>query len=72
MPIDKFVLIVVAVIAAALATIWLATALFAALEVSGAVWFVLAPAAAIGYVIVRVIADRVTDKEDDHYDRIEK
>ena len=72
MPLDKFVLILVVVIAAAGITVWLATLAMAALQLGGMTWLVFIPAALVGYVAWRVIADRINSSEDDHYDRIEK
>lgn len=72
MPLDRFVLILVLVVVAAGFTVWLASAVFTALQVSAAGWFALVPALLVGYVVWRVIADRLGSKEDDHYDQIEK
>lgn len=72
MPLDKFVLILVVVIAAAGLTVVLASMVFAALEVSGPAWMTLIPVALVVYVVWRVIADRLNSAEDDHYDQIEK
>ena len=73
MPLERLVLILIIVIAAAAATVWIGGVLFVGLGVSPAAGLAIAlPTALIGYVIVRVIADRVGNKEDDHYDRIEK
>jgi len=72
MPLDRLVLIIVIVLAAAGGTIWLGTFIAAALQVPQVGWFVLVPVALILYIGWRVIADRVGSKEDDHYDRIEK
>ena len=72
MPLDKLVLILVVVIAAAGATVWLATLAMAAMQIGSAGWGVLIPAALVGYVAWRVISDRLNNTEDDHYDRIEK
>jgi membrane protein implicated in regulation of membrane protease activity len=71
MPLDKFVLILVAVIAAAGLTVWLATliATFGTLPIG---WVGLIPAALVLYVVWRVIADRLANKDDSHYDGIEK
>lgn len=71
MPLDKFVLILVIVVAAAGITVWLASMALAALQVPGA-WLAFIPAALVGYVVWRVIADRIGNAEDDHYDHIEK
>ncbi|GIT92475.1 hypothetical protein JANAI62_29330 [Jannaschia pagri] len=70
MPLDRFVLIIVAVIAAAGATIWLAALVSASFAVPFA-WIALAPAALAAWIGWRVIADRVRSQEDDHYDRME-
>jgi membrane protein implicated in regulation of membrane protease activity len=71
MPLDKLVLIIVAVLAAAGITVWVAALAMAAFEVPGA-GLVFVPAALVAYVVWRVISDRVGNKEDDHYDHIEK
>ena len=72
MPLDKLVLIVVCVIAAAGATIWLGTLALTAMQVPGFGWALFIPAALVGYVAWRIITDRLLNAEDDHYDRIEK
>lgn len=72
MPLDKFVLILVCVIAAAGLTVWLGTMALAVFQMPEIGWLIFIPAALVGYVIWRVIADRVSNSEDDHYDRIEK
>ena len=72
MPLDKFILILVAVIAAAGATVWIAMTLFATFAAPPAGWLALIPISLAAYVAWRVIADRVTSAEDDRYDRIEK
>lgn len=71
MPIDKFVLILVIVIGAAGVTVWIGTLVAASVQMPLA-WMALIPAALIGYVLWRVLADRLMNREDDHYDRIEK
>lgn len=71
MPLDKFVLILVIVIGAAGLTVWVATLASAALQMQVG-WLVLVPAALIFYVGFRVVADRLSNKDDDHYDGIEK
>lgn len=70
MPLDKLVLILVCVIAAAGGTIWLAVALAAAISVPFG-WIVLIPSALIGYIVFRVIAERLGNAEDDRYDNID-
>ncbi|QYX55666.1 hypothetical protein K1T73_11260 [Roseovarius sp. SCSIO 43702] len=70
MPLDRIVLIIVCVTAAAGATVWLATLLIAAIELPFG-WVVLIPAALVGYVVFRVIAERVGNAEEDHYDNMD-
>lgn len=70
MSLDKLVLICVCVAAAFAITLWLAAFLLTALQVPFG-WLALLPAAIAGYVIYRVIAERLNSAEDDHYDGIE-
>ena len=72
MPLDKLVLILVLVVAAAGVTVWLGVLAAAALQFSGPVWLVFIPVALIAYVVWRVIAERLSNTEDDHYDQIDK
>ena len=73
MPLDRLVLILVCVFAAAFVTVWVGAALLASLQVSPVVALVvLIPIALVGYILWRVIADRAGNSEDDHYDRIER
>lgn len=69
MPIDRFVLILVIVVVAAAATIWIAALLTASFAFPGG-FLLLIPASLVAYVIVRVIAERMRNREDDHYDRM--
>lgn len=71
MPLDKLILILVAVLAAAGATVWVAATLISAGTLPFG-WALLIPLALAAYVVWRVIAERIGDAEDDHYDRIEK
>lgn len=71
MPLDRFVLILVVVIAAAGLTVWIASFVAAAWQLPF-VWTAVIPAALVAYVVWRVIAERIGNREDDHYDRIEK
>ncbi|MAM61120.1 hypothetical protein [Maritimibacter sp. UBA3975] len=71
MPLDKFVLILVVVIAAAGLTVWAGTLIAASIQWPAG-WLAVIPAALVGYIVWRVVADRLTNTEDDHYDRIEK
>ncbi|RME15850.1 MAG: hypothetical protein D6801_06600 [Alphaproteobacteria bacterium] len=71
MPLDRFVLVLIIVLAGAGLTVWLASLVAASLEVP-AVSVALVPLALLAYVLWRVIAERLANREDDHYDRIEK
>ena len=72
MPLDRLVLILVAVTAAAALTVWVGATVMAAAAAPG--WAALAavPAALVVYVLWRVIAERVGSAEDDRYDRVER
>ena len=70
MPLDKFVLIVACVIIAAGGTIWLGVVLTTAFTLPFG-WLALIPAVLVGYVLVRVIAQRVGNAEEDHYDKMD-
>ena len=69
MPLDRLVLILVAVGAALFASVWLLGLLAAATQ-SPLAWLLMIPVAIAGYIIWRVVADRVTSEEDDHYDKV--
>lgn len=71
MKLDKFVLIIVVVLGAVVVTAWASSLAIAALALPYA-WLALVPAALVGYIAWRVIEDRLSSAEDDHYDRIEK
>jgi len=71
MKLDKLVLIIVVVLGAMILSFWLASLVLAALAVPMA-WLAVLPAALVGYIAWRVVEDRLTNAEDDHYDRIEK
>ena len=70
MPIDKLVLILVCVIAAAAATLWIGAIVLAAFQIPLA-GIALIPALLVGYVLWRVLAERLGNDEEDHYDGIE-
>lgn len=72
MPLDKLVLILVCVVIAAGVTVWVGASLAAAIQLPGVGLAALIPAALVGYVVWRVIAERLSNSEDDHYDNIEK
>lgn len=67
MPLDRFVLMLFIVLVAAGATIWLGAIVAASFAVPfGAVGLI--PAALIAYVVWCVVADRLNNRDDDHYD----
>ena len=70
MPLDRFVLIVVCVVAGFAVTVWLGMILIAAMNVPYG-WLALIPAAIVGYVIYRVIDERLSSAEDDYYDKMD-
>ena len=70
MPLDRFVLIIVCVVAAAGATVWAGALLLASTQLPPLFGLAVAGVLAlVAYVIWRIIAERLGNKEDDHYDR---
>ena len=72
MPLDRLVLIIVIVLAAAGVTVWLGTMVAAAVQIPQVGWLIFVPVALVAYIAWRIVADRLGSKEDDRYDRIEK
>ena len=72
MPLERLVLILVVVIGGAMLTVWIGALLVASFNVPYAMPILALPALLVGYIIWRVIADRVQNDEDTHYDNIEK
>ena len=73
MPLDRLVLILVTVLAAAGSTIWIAMLFFSASRISPLAAVLTALPIALGlYVVWRVISERLSNRDDDHYDKIEK
>jgi membrane protein implicated in regulation of membrane protease activity len=70
MHLDKLVLIIVCVSAVAAAAIWLGVIVLPWLAMPLG-WIVLLPVALAGYIFYRVIAERVGNAEEDHYDRMD-
>ena len=70
MPLDRLVLILVIVIAAAGATVWLVALLASSLLHPGLGALIAVPVLLVAYILWRVIADRVS--KDDPYDRIDR
>ncbi|MGP6088849.1 hypothetical protein [Antarctobacter jejuensis] len=67
MKLETLVLIIVCVLVGSAVTMWLSMLILAAFSVPFA-WLALLPAALVGYVLYRVIAERVGNAEEDHYD----
>jgi len=73
MPLDRLVLILVIVLAAAGGAIWVAMLLFSTSQISPLAGVLTPLPVALGlYVVWRVISERLSNREDDHYDQIEK
>ena len=72
MPLDRFVLILVIVLAAGAVTVWLGWLLMAAVAIPDYGWLIFVPVALVAAVAARVVIDRMRYKDDNHYDRIEK
>ena len=72
MPLARFVLLLIVVIAAAAITVALGVLVAASMELPGIGLMVTIPVALVAYVLVRVVRDRVKSREDGHYDRIER
>ncbi|MBL4768000.1 MAG: hypothetical protein JKY94_09845 [Rhodobacteraceae bacterium] len=70
MPIDKLILILVCVIGAAGVTVWLSTFILLTVEIPH-LWIGLIPVTLAGYVLWRVISERVNSAEDTHYDEMD-
>ena len=69
MPLDRLVLILVIVVVAAMATVWIGATVAASVAFPAG-GLLLIPAALVAYVVVRVIAERLRNRDDDHYDRM--
>ena len=73
MPLERLVLIIVIVLAAAGGTVWLGLMFATTMQISPAVTMLLGVPAILGlYILWRVVAERLQNSEDDHYDKIEK
>lgn len=71
MPIDRLVLIIVVVLGAVGVTFWLGMMILASLNVPF-LWINVIIAFIAGYIAWRVLEDRLSNTEDDYYDKIEK
>ncbi len=72
MPLDKFVLIIVCVLGAAGVTVYVGAVLIASTQLPPFfALLILSVIALCAYVGWRVIAERLGNKEDDHYDKFE-
>jgi len=72
MPLDKFVLLLVIVLAAAGITVLVASTALGTMISPGLGLASIIPLGLIAFVVWRVIADRIRSREDDHYDHFEK
>ncbi|WP_226780634.1 hypothetical protein [Oceaniglobus trochenteri] len=72
MPLDRLVLILICVAVAAGVTVWLGVFLAAMVTLPFPAMLLLVPVALVAWVLWRVIAERLNNREDDHYDQIEK
>lgn len=70
MPLDRLVLILVIVLAAGAATVWVGAVIVSSLTVPLG-WLALIPAVLAAVIGWRVISDRLRNTEDDHYDKME-
>jgi membrane protein implicated in regulation of membrane protease activity len=72
MPLDRLVLIIVCVLGAAAATVYVGAAVIASTQMPPFMGMaVLSIIALCAYVGWRVIAERLHNKDDDHYDKFE-
>lgn len=71
MPFDRLVLILVLVVIAAGLTVFVASFVAAAVELPALGAAISIPILLMGYVLWRVIAERLANREDDHYDRLD-
>jgi len=72
MPLDRFVLMLVIVLAAAGVTVLAAVWLSATATLPWLGFALLLPVGLVAYLVVRVISDRLRNRDDDHYDRIDR
>lgn len=72
MPLDRLVLIIVGVIAAAMVTVYAGLAIVSSVQMPPVIGLsIISLIALCAYVAWRVIAERLNNKDDDHYDRFE-
>lgn len=72
MPLDRFVLMLVIVVVAAGVTVFVASTVLGAMLSPGLGLAAMIPLGLIAFVVWRVISDRIGNREDDHYDHLEK
>ncbi|MEO0992255.1 MAG: hypothetical protein AAFX62_00460 [Pseudomonadota bacterium] len=72
MALDRIVLYVVVGVAVALAAVYGGLILFGALSLGPVGLLVLIPLFLVAYVIWRIVAERLSNREDDHYEQIER
>ncbi len=71
MPLDKLMLILVLVILSAGFTILVAAVIQTSLAYPVG-WAIAIPIALVAYVVARVVLQRLGNRDDDHYDRIDR
>ncbi|MEM7177624.1 MAG: hypothetical protein AAGD47_09895 [Pseudomonadota bacterium] len=72
MPLDKIVLYMVGGVAALAAVAYAIALLIGAVEMGLYGILVLIPAGIVIYVVQRIIRERIENREDDYYDKIER
>lgn len=72
MPLDRLVLILILVVVAAGLTILAGAVVVAAFELPALGAALSIPILLVGYVLWRVIAERMASRDDDRYDRIDR
>ncbi|MEO1640079.1 MAG: hypothetical protein AAFU41_12645 [Pseudomonadota bacterium] len=72
MPLDRLVLIIVCVLTAAAVSVYVGLLLLASVQMPPIMGLsILSAIALCAYIAWRVIAERIGNKDDDHYDRFE-
>ena len=72
MPIEKLVLILVVVVTAAAITVWGGVTLLAFFSISPVLGIaLLSILALVAYILFRVVSERLSNEDDDHYDSME-
>ena len=72
MTLDRIAFILVAIAAVIIAIVWLVGGVIMIGQDPISAWLILVPLGIISFFIIWLIVERLGNKEDDHYDRIEK